>query len=112
MKEEKKTAFDVSKRMEELINATGPTKYGFSGITGINYSSLEKWLNESSPKIQVCSVQQFCREMGMPVSDFFRENLTAEDIFRIVISFWWKRMDDDQRKQALDWMNFMVTKKR
>ncbi len=69
----KKSWFDTSARIRELIEKHGVSKYALSKTTGISKSVISEWCNgKHQPSVGM--IEKLCSGFGIRLSDFFRDD--------------------------------------
>ncbi len=84
-----KQEFDLGKRTEELICATGLNPYAFCKKKGIPQSLISKWINRN-PDPKLSSIRKVCEALGIRVGQFVDpEEGNQKSAIMYALTFWW-----------------------
>lgn len=102
MEMENNQSFNLGKRTEELILATGLNPYAFCKMKGISHSLITKWIN-NNPDPKFSTVIRVCRALDISVGKFVEPEEGLKDSTRTyALLFWWRNLTEEQQVVMLN----------
>lgn len=103
---------DVKKRILELMDKRGWTKYRLSKETGIYITTINDWFNGKGYTPSRESIVSICEAMGITVAEFYggieEHDLTNE---QLVLLEKFEKVPKDRRKMVFDLMEVLSKEK-